>query len=192
MGTRGFVGFVADDQETITYNHWDAYPSGVGGDVLEFVRRTTESRLTEEITKTLVTNLKHVSDDVPPTRDQVVELAQYADLGVSKGNLYEEWYGLLRETQGRPDLILECGYAENMPDWPLDSLFCEWGYVVDFDRRAFDVYRGFQQSPPTDGRWVGHSQNRGYYPVNRVASYSFDSLPTREEFIAQTDPEDSL
>lgn len=192
MGTRGFVGFVADGRETITYNHWDAYPSGVGGYVLEFVRKTTESRLTEEVTKTLVTNLKHVSDDAPPTRDQVVELAKYADLKVSRGNLYEEWYGLLRETQGRPDLILECGYAEHAPEWPTDSLFCEWGYVVDFDQRTLDVYRGFQQTPPTAGRWAGGEENRGYFPVNRIASFSFDDLPTREEFIAKTDPEDSL
>jgi len=51
---------------------------------------------------------------------------------------------------------------------------------VDFDTRVFEVYEGVQRTPPTAGRWVGQTgfdDSAGYYPVQRVASYSFDDLP---------------
>jgi len=194
MGTRGFVGFVADDKETITYNHWDSYPSGIGVTVLEFARQCKGTNFYR--VKDAAAGLKHVSDDEPPTRDQIVELASYANTHVSTGAVDAEWYVLLRETHGNPDAILKCGYAEHAPEWPLDSLFCEWGYVLDFDTRTLDVYQGFQTSPPTEGRWAANPEDgpdyrqtpSGYYPVNRVASFDLDDLPTDTEFIAKTDP----
>lgn len=196
MGTRGFVGFVADGRETFTYNHFDSYPSGVGTEVLAFARTLAGDSETEERYRNLAREIKHVSDATPPTREQVVELAQFADLNVSKGNLYEEWYGLLRNTQGNPALILGCGYAEHDPDFPRDSLWCEWGYLIDFDRRVFEVYEGFQQSPPTAGRWADvtppvEATSAGYHPVNRVAVFNLDDLPTDEEFVAKLESEDA-
>lgn len=192
MGTRGFVGFVADGKETITYNHWDSYPEGVGKDVLHFARQCEGTNFFR--IKEAAANLKHVSDDVPPTRDQVAELVNYANLDVSTGNVDAEWYVLLRETHGKPDAILKCGYAEHAPEWPLDSLFCEWGYLLDFDRMTLEVYQGFQTSPPTEGRWanqerdnneLGRATGNRYYAVQKVAEFRFDDLPTDEEFVAK-------
>lgn len=189
MGTRGFVGFVSDEKETITYNHWDSYPSGVGLTALNFVRGFNSH--TEEEYRQKALSLKRVSDDTPPTRDQVVELIGNANLGVSTGQA-EEWYVLLRETHGNPGPILDVGYAEHAPEWPLDSLFCEWGYVVDFDRRKLEVYQGFQTRPPVHGRWAGRTptpryegDSGGYHAVELVATYDFDDLPTDEEFVAK-------
>lgn len=194
MGTRGFVGFVSDEKETITYNHWDSYPEGVGVTVLSFVNSLDEH--TEEAYRQKAATLKHVSEDVPPTRDQVVELIGHANLGVSTG-CADEWYVLLRETHGNPGAILDVGYAENAPEWPLDSLFAEWGYVVDFDRRKLEVYKGFQTSRPQFGRWAGKSprpryegDDGGYHAVELVATFDFDDLPTDTEFVAKLEPEE--
>lgn len=189
MGTRGFVGFQSGEKETITYNHWDSYPSGVGVSVLGFVRAMNEH--TEEEYRQKAATVKHVSDNVPPTRDEVVELIGHANLSVSTRNV-DEWYVLLRETHGNPAAILDCGYAEHAPEFPLDSLFCEWGYVVDFDRRKLEVYEGFQNYPPVEGRWAnaahvqrGEGSGNSYYPVKLVAEFDFDDLPTDEEFVAK-------
>lgn len=188
MGTRGFVGFVSDEKETIVYNHWDSYPSGVGETVLSFVQSLDPH--TEEVYREKAKTVKHVSDDVPPTRDQIVELIGHANLNVSTRDV-DEWYVLLRETHGVPSAILDCGYAEHAPEWPLDSLFCEWGYLVNFDDRTLEVYRGFQTNPPAKGRWRGRTpapryegDSGGYHAVDLVATYSFDDLPTTDEFVS--------
>lgn len=199
MGTRGFIGFLADEKETITYNHFDSYPSGVGTTVLHFVDQLAKDGETLEKYRVKARDIRQVSDDVPPTRDDVVEFAKFADLGVSQRNLYKEWYGLLRETQGQPRLILDVGAAEHAPEWPKDSLFCEWGYLINFDTLTLDVYRGFQTSVPTEGRWAGQSprprwegDDGEYHAVQLVASYDFYDLPDDDAFVAalETDEED--
>ena len=193
MGTRGFVGFQSDDKETITYNQYDMYPSGNGVGVLEFVRGITADPHKEEAYKAKAASLKQVNQDTPPTRDEVVNLIGLSNLNVSNRDA-EEWYVLLRETHGDPRAILECGYAEHMPTWPHDSLFCEWGYLIDFDRRVLEVSEGFQTSPPTEGRWAGVQSTQGaatgntYYPVKLVAEFAFDDLPTNDEFVAKLEP----
>lgn len=190
MGTRGFVGFVADEKETIAYNHFDSYPSGVGVHNLKFVARLAADGETLEKYRVLARDIQHVSDDVPPTREDVVRLAQFANLNVSQKNLYTEWYGLLRETQGSAAATLECGVVENCPDFPKDSLFCEWGYLINFDTQKFEVYQGWQTEPVTKGRWAGLSpepryegDTNTYKAVKLVASYDFYDLPTATEFL---------
>lgn len=191
MGTRGFVGFQSDNKETITYNQYDMYPSGTGVGVLEFVRVIARDPHIEAAYKAKAAEIKQVNQDTPPTRDEIVNLIQFSNLNVSNRDA-EEWYVLLRETHGVPSLILDSGYAEHVPEWPKDSLFCEWGYLVDFDRRTLEVYEGFQTQPVTEGRWAGGLLPTGndYYPVKKVGEFSFDDLPTNDEFVAKFEGDD--
>src|ERR1044072_1468060 len=197
MGTRGFVGFQSDEKESITYKQNDMYPSGCGVGVLEFVRVLARDPHLEEAYKAKAASLKQVYQDTPPTRDEIVELISHSNLNVSTRDA-GEWYVLLRETHGVPSAILDCGYAEHMPEWPVDSLFCEWGYLVDFDRRTLEVYEGFQTQPVTEGRWAGvQPEGRGtlssgntYSPVKKVGEFSFDDLPTSKQFVAKFEGND--
>jgi hypothetical protein len=183
MGTRGFVGFVSGEKETITYNHFDSYPAGLGAGVLDFLRSLDAH--TEEYYRQSALTIRHVDQATSPTREDIVKLAKYANLNVSTGQA-TEWYVLLRETQGNPAAILESGYAEHAPNWPLDSLFCEWGYLIDFDHRKLEVYQGFQRTAPENGRWQGRrmQDSNGYYAVDLVAVWSFDNLPSDREMEA--------
>ena len=36
-------------------------------------------------------------------------------------------------------------------DFAQDSLFCEWAYVIDFDTNTFEVFKGFNRTPLTEG-----------------------------------------
>lgn len=188
MGTRGALAFVIAGEEKVTYNHWDSYPDGLGADVLEWLRGalSNEDPMREANLREAVAALSPVPDR-PPTHEEYDRLIKFSNPSVGGRDEKDAWYRLLRETQGDPAKILAAGLYEPKPDFPLDSLFCEWAYVVDFDFRTFEVYQGFRQSPPTRGRWVGKQStedysavSREYYPVQRVRVWGFDRLPTTE------------
>jgi hypothetical protein len=106
--------------------------------------------------------------------------------------------------------MLACNYIYDGAYFPLDSLFCEWAYIVDFDQEHFEVYRGFQKELPKLGRWAGRptaeedarahedhlkwcAENdrepwrpleSEYKAVELVAEWPFDHLPSAEEFVS--------
>lgn len=165
MGTRGLMAFAHDGQIKGTYNHYDSYPSGLGRDVVTWARNAD---FTEAIAK--FARLQAINEDEKPTDEQRAQLAEYTNTNVSTG---DDWYATLREAQGDPGKTLDAGFYSEYTEFALDSLFCEWAYVVDLDNRTVEIYRGFQKTPPKNGRWVGQRQedHRGYYPVELVAVY---------------------
>lgn len=175
MGTRGAVCLVADDAEKVIYNHFDSYPDGLGNAVLAWLQKELSTG-DESALRRQAASLRPVPD-TEPTDDDFTRLAEFHDPNVSSGR---DWYSLLRGTQGDLSAMLRAGLYEDAADFPRDSLFCEWAYVVDFDGRAFEVYEGFRTTPPTDGRWAeqpGTDERGQYFPVQRVARWSFDELP---------------
>ena len=72
-----------------------------------------------------------------------------------------------------------------------DSLFCEYAYVIDFDKNVFEVYKGFNKEPLNNDERFYYLQdiNEEYKPVKLVVSFSLNKLPTKEEFI-EFDKED--
>lgn len=191
MGTRGALGFVIDGEEKITYNHFDSYPSGLGVTVLNWLRKQTDW----DAVKDQVRQLLVVDAESKPTQEQIDHLVKYANLNVADQNL-DDWYCLLRETQGMPGLILEAGVVADAKEFPLDSLFCEWAYIVDFDHEKLEVYRGFQHEPHTSGRFHDRGplkqsySGETYHPVKLVGAYSIRELPADATFEAQVDPQE--
>lgn len=187
MSTRGFVTFVEGGIEKTAYNHSDSYPSGLGRDVLSWLRFAAQDVPT---LREKVKTLRVVDDSTPPTDEDVNRLAQFADLNVS-GRDPREWYVLLRETQGNPGRMLQAGVIEDASEFPTDSSFAEYGYVVDLDAETFEVYEGFQRQPHSKGRFSGRpSADRAdsvvaaYYPVALIKSWPLAELPTCDEFVA--------
>ena len=67
----------------------------------------------------------------------------------------DEWYSALRHLQGDLRAYLTLGVAPTVEmDWAKNSLFCEWGYLVNFDERTLEVYRGFQTRKHSNGRFA--------------------------------------
>jgi len=229
MSTRGTIGFVINGEEKLGYNHMDSYPSGMGVEVLAFLREVPLEKMKEKASA-----LQVVDDDVPATREQILALRETTSWNVNQysmaGPQPEDvsptspdglpdtnvgWYNLLRATQGDLKAILEAGYMEDGHLFPLDSLFCEWAYVIDLDAEVLEVYEGFQKRRPKHGRWAGRptdAENRKnhrlhlarckeqgrepweeitpqYKAVELVASYSLTgTLPSDEVFVAEVDP----
>lgn len=184
MSTRGFVGFVADGIEKIGYNHSDSYPSGLGLTVLAWLRGVDVEAAADAAVR-----LKVIGENNEPTDADIERLKPYADFGVGGRSERPTWYQLLRETQGQPEMILEAGVIEDASQFPMDSVFAEWGYVVDLDAKTFEVYKGFQKEPHDKGRFAQRPpRDHNYRPVALVATWPLDALPTDEAFIATADP----
>ncbi len=97
--------------------------------------------------------------------------------------------------------MLEAGVIEDASGFPLDSLFAEYGYVIDLDGDGmFEVYVGFQHKPHKLGRFASRDSHLTeqeaarkanprlealgiYYPVALAARWPLADLPSEAEFI---------
>lgn len=192
MSTRGIVGFVVDGQEKLSYNHSDSYPSGLGADVLCWLEGHIEGGFFDADTRHAVSQVRLVDEGGTPSAEDIERLSKFHNGGVSTGEP-TEWYSLLRHTQGDLDRIIEAGVIIDYAVFATDSLFCEWGYVIDLDERRFEVYQGFQKSPHQQGRFANreasHRASGDYYPIRLVASWSFSELPTTSELLSLEEEE---
>lgn len=187
MASRGFFGIAIDNTEKITYVHDESRPQWLGRHVLAWLRRRAEADGLASVRRRAAA-LRLVRYDDTPTPQDVARLTRWTDLSVSKEST-ADWYCLLRRTQGRPGAILQAGVAIDAADVPLDSLWTEWGYLLDFDTSRFEVYHGSQYQPHTKGRFASRGSQPSaigvgaYYPCALVASWPLTGLPTSGEFM---------
>lgn len=138
MSTNGQITFTAFGTAKRSYCHWDSYPSGLGVQVLGWLRGVVAGGREEE-TVAAMARLAVVGDFgcPPPTAGQRRALAQYADDRV--GGPEEHWYRLLRQTQGEPAAILAAGYTYDQLSGIADAQDEYYTYTVDADQRTFSV-----------------------------------------------------
>jgi len=175
MGTRGSWGFIVGGKRWETYVHFDSYPGGLGETLLEWARRVSSW----DDVRTAVKSLVVVNDGEAPTAAQRDDMKErgFANTSVSDGR---DWYSMLRNCQGDPNMTLLSGYWLDGTGFHLESLYCEWAYVFDLDARdgrgEFVVYEGFQQVP-VDARVYGEQHGSQYGPVAEIARFPLERLP---------------
>ena len=153
MGTRGLFGFYYKGNYYVVYNHLDSYPSGLGVNIVEEIKKEIENgNFNNWIT--IIGKIKVVDDQIEPTNEDINNLKKFTNLFVSNSDT-SDWYRLLRNCQGSLCNILESGYILNHVDKTGYPLFEEYGYIVNFDTNKLDFYIWGQK---TD-------------------SYNFDQLP---------------
>ena len=192
MGTRGAWGFRVDGQDKLTYNHFDSYPDGLGRSLLEQLGKRREARSSDwiENLKTQVRKLRivHETDDEPSDADRD-NLQEFCDPRVGSGG--SGWYSLLRHTQGDMELTLRSGVMIDHNNFMLDSLFCEYAYVINLDESTIEMYKGFQTKPHTDGRYASNTPHEDrksaeYYPVKLMATFPLTDIP--HDWMDKVDP----
>ena len=101
----------------------------------------------------------------------------YEDLGHGKIN----WYSLLRGVQGA-ELITAIASGDlkhviTNKGWMKDSLFCEYGYTLNFGTQELELWEGFQKKSQK-GNPFGSRKGKGeeYYPCRKVGTISFGHI----------------
>lgn len=141
MGTRGLIGVVADGVFKGTYNHFDSYPEELGVSIAKQVQTFRENL---DLWRDRAKELVLIGENTTPDRADKRRWAPYTDLTVSERST-ADWYCLTRGAQGKLDLVLEIGQAIDSRTFVHDSLFCEYAYVVDFDKDDLICLKGFNK-----------------------------------------------
>src|SRR5262249_19779602 len=115
MGSRGYITFIINGEPKNAYNHDDSGPAHLGLRVLDWLPRADPEQLTASIE-----NLKAVTEDQPPTPGQLRRLQEWSG-SERTGRPEDQWYRLLRGTQGDPAAILAIGYVISDADYSLDA-----------------------------------------------------------------------
>lgn len=191
MGTRHLTCVVKDGEFKVAqYGQWDGYYSGQGLTILQFLReKLNRDEFLTKLAKTF-----------QPDDGQLENMnATLKAAGKSVSELYPS---LSRDTGGD---ILELIQDANEPiplqlevEFAADSLFCEYAYVIDFDKNTFEVFEGFNTKPLAEGERFRNIKNKAdtshrdteYHPVKLVKEYKLDDLPTEEAFLAELEPTD--
>ena len=196
MSTRGAYGFRLNNTDYVEYNHYDSYPSSLGV--------TTIAGISGLMTLYGITGIKEKvatltvrSQDYFNTKEGQAELAQvlkdnptleYNDPN-STFNDYYDHYWVCRGLQGsllKWWTLNNVSYVVDSSDFLLDSLFCEWAYIVNLDTEMLEVYKGFNTNKRSDaGRYADKQlEDDGYYGVALLAEFPLFDLPTPEEFLS--------
>lgn len=65
---------------------------------------------------------------------------------------------------------------ERDDDFILDSLFCEYGYIMNKDTNELEVYVGFQKEPP-EGRYHDYiPSDKEYYACGLLTAIHMDTI----------------
>jgi hypothetical protein len=179
MGTRGIFGFKCGQQYKLKYNHFDSYPDGLGVSVVNFVRRINNVNGWNPL-KDKCLELQLIDSRIEPTAKQINKYKRYADMNVSSRSL-KDWYTLGRNLQNGNMLTeVYSGYVDEMPDdnnFVTDSLFCEYGYIINLDENTLEFYDGFQKEPQPGNPFGEFPNDSGYYPIKLVGSVPLDDVP---------------
>lgn len=192
MGTRHLTCVFVDGQYKVAqYGQWDGYPEGAGVTVLKFLHQMDRPKFLANVNKT-----KQVTgDDVnkllvecghdPIQHPMGVRLdvyhkfqTEYPSVGRDIGAKILE----LIQSATEPVLL------ENGISFAGDSLFCEWCYVIDFDKNVLEVYRGFNKEPLTaSDRFfsapIDTESRQGYQQIKLAQSFALDALPDESVFL---------
>lgn len=188
MGTRNLTVVVQNNEIKVAqYCQWDGYLEGQGLTALNFLRDEMNQSFRDKVAKcSWITPEEHkqlwVDAGADPDSDMV---------GMDVSDKFKETNFHLHRDCGAIILKLiqdsENGLKlQNTIDFAADSLFCEYGYVVDLDKNTFEVYKGFNKEKLAETErfaFLNDKSDDGYFPIKLLKSYSLDGLPTKEEII---------
>ena len=169
MGTRNLTIAIVDGHVKIAqYGQWDGYPTGVGMSIQEFLKSTLS--LDNGLEK-MKCNLKYLEWFTKEDNLDDLDIKKFPQLSRDTGAeiLSHVFNALVTK-------------VVDYSSFACESLFCEYAYVLDFDKETVEVYKGFNKSPLTETDRFFYLQKEppedGYYPVRLFKAFSFKEYVT--------------
>ena len=167
MGTRNLIAVFMDGEYKVAqYCQWDGYPSGQGKDILEFLKTQNLEEFKEKLRLCKFLSDKDVVDFNEKFENKSYKLSDFPEFSRDTGS---DILKLILDSQGLK--------LQNSISFSGDSLFCEYGYVVDFDKETFEFYKGYNKKEET-GRFKEYlDEKSSYTPITLVGSWNLKELP---------------
>ena len=177
MGTRSLIVVVKNDEIKVAqYSQYDGYFGSTGQLIKEFVQNKEK------------VNLLNKKIDLCRflTKNEVDELNERLSNGE---DIFQDFPQLSRNLGvDILDYIIDQNEETCLLDkrkFALDSLFCEYAYVVNLDTEIVEFYLGFNTNKNADfGRFKDLenllSEDEKYRTVALLKSYKFNEIPTME------------
>lgn len=193
MGTRHIIAVQSKGEYKIAqYGQWDGYPDGQGVTVLSFLQDEKQvKKLKKNLAKTRFIDNEKDKDFLEAYEKNAPEWSNQPD---NRTPEQIHWFNTYMTRDLGAKILTSVANSKdkeillrNELPFVADSLFCEWAYVIDFDAGTFEVYRGFQKSPPPKGERFADikSEEKGseYFPVALAKKYKLSKLPSKEKFL---------
>lgn len=185
MGTRNLTVVILNGKPVVAqYGQWDGVPEGQGLTCLKFCNEILTNQFKKE---NFIKKLRQVSfyDEREFACLNENEIPPHNSRNIAAKILY-----LINELPDDTHIKLIDSF-----EFAADSLFCEWGYVIDLDNMTLECYKGFQKKPiPEDQRFSNlqtiESMSRNkYYQIRCVRIFSILDLPNSDIFCQLLDDE---
>ena len=195
MGTRHLTMVVLDGQTRVAqYGQWDGYPEGQGKKVLGFL-----ANMDRQLFEQKVRASRFITDEeYNEAWKKAGATGEWATQ--EQVDKFNAQFPALSRDHGAEILQFICVNNDGVvlkdsSSFGLESLFCEWAYVIDLDKNVLEFYRGFNTDPAADtGRFAAlktsdytpyetYDGKCAYHPVRLVKVYPLDALPTVDQLI---------
>lgn len=162
MGIRGVIGFRFNEMDKLLYNDTGSSPSSLGRSVLNWCRQQEDWQTVRNLVGQLLV-----------TDDRVLE-----------GGVMTSFGGSLDDMLMAPALLDGFNFI-------LNSLYCDWGYIINLDEEVLEIYEGHQKVSHEKGRYslyekvlstMGETiedRGGGFRSCALVASYPLHDLPVQ-------------
>ena len=194
MGTRNLTAVMIGGQYKIAqYGQWDGYPEGQGIRVLKFLqKKENRERLKDSLKRVRFIEFGGRDKEWISAYDKAApEWSREPD---NRTEEQKAWFNNYISRDLGSDILYSIIKSDdkeiiikNSISFAGDSLFCEYGYIIDFDSGKFEIYKGHNKEIIKKGRFVSGDclleKKGGYEPIKISKGYDIDDLPSEEQFL---------
>lgn len=170
MGTRYLICVVLDgDYKIANFGRYDGFPEGAGAEIVDFLKKLTASK----------TTMRRFQRKLGKCEFENSSLYLRKNMNPAPEGTDILDYVLKSE----PPIILK-----NRFEFAINSLFCEWAYVIDLDKGRLEVFKGLNREPldPSERFYdfkIKYNDDPFYQPCRLLTAFDLSSMPDADEFV---------
>ena len=163
------------------YGQWDGYPSGQGVTIQQFLKKYSIKKFKEVLQR-----VKFIDEAKQKEIDDWLKTIGVTDgwMNMEQAEKYHAMYPLLTRDNGAAVLFLmmesvyDTIWLHDSSDFASDSLFCEWAYVLDLDKRVLEIHKGFNKTPVSENSRFANQEisDNGYCQVAPFMTFTFAEM----------------